>query len=144
MKYIKDILREKSSEVFTIRATEPVSVALKQLAEKDVGSLVVTDDDGTITGIISERDYARKIILKGLSSLDTPVNAIMEESFYYTHPETSVEECMALVTETHHWHLPVLENGELKGLVSIGDLVKALIVGKEQMVEKLTDYIKSG
>jgi CBS domain-containing protein len=143
MKYIKDILREKGSDVFTIKATEPVSLALKKLAEKDVGSLIVTDDDGTITGIISERDYARKIILKGLSSLDTPVNAIMEESFYYTHPETSVEECMALVTETHHWHLPVLENGELKGLVSIGDLVKAMIAGKEQMIEKLTNYIKS-
>lgn len=143
MKNVKDILREKGSAVYSIKATEPVSEALRKLAEKDIGSLVVTDEDGAITGIISERDYARKIILKGLSSLETPVSAIMEESFYYTHPESSVEECLALITETHHWHLPILENGELKGLVSIGDLVKALIKEKEKTIDKLTDYIKS-
>ena len=144
MKIVKDILQEKGTEVHTVEQHESVYTALKKLAEKNIGALVVTDEHGTVVGLMSERDYARKIILKGMSSLDTPVNAIMEKTLYFIQPENTVEECMALVTEIRHRHLPVLKDGELLGLVSIGDLVKATIEEKEFLINQLTNYIKSG
>ncbi len=144
MKIVKDILQEKGREVYTIEQHESVYTALNKLAEKNIGALVVTDEHGTVVGLMSERDYARKIILKGMSSLDTPVNAIMEKTLYFIQPENTVEECMALVTEIRHRHLPVLKDGELLGLVSIGDLVKATIEEKEFLINQLTNYIKSG
>ncbi|WP_029914657.1 CBS domain-containing protein [Pelobacter seleniigenes] len=144
MKIVKDILQEKGTEVHTVEQHESVYTALKKLAEKNIGALVVTDEHGTVVGLMSERDYARKIILKGMSSLDTPVNAIMEKTMYFIQPENTVEECMALVTEIRHRHLPVLKDGELLGLVSIGDLVKATIEEKEFLINQLTNYIKSG
>ncbi len=144
MKIVKDILQEKGREVHTIEQHESVYTALNKLAEKNIGALVVTDEHGTVVGLMSERDYARKIILKGMSSLDTPVNAIMEKTLYFIQPENTVEECMALVTEIRHRHLPVLKDGELLGLVSIGDLVKATIEEKEFLINQLTNYIKSG
>ncbi len=144
MKIVKDILQEKGREVYTIEQHESVYTALNKLAEKNIGALVVTDEHGTVVGLMSERDYARKIILKGMSSLDTPVHAIMEKTLYFIQPENTVEECMALVTEIRHRHLPVLKDGELLGLVSIGDLVKATIEEKEFLINQLTNYIKSG
>ena len=144
MKIVKDILQEKGTEVHTIEEHESVYTALSKLAEKNIGALVVTDEHGTVVGLMSERDYARKIILKGMSSLDTPVKAIMEKTMYFIQPENTVEECMALVTEIRHRHLPVLKDGELLGLVSIGDLVKATIEEKEFLINQLTNYIKSG
>ncbi len=144
MKIVKDILQEKGREVHTIEQHESVYTALNKLAEKNIGALVVTDEHGTVVGLMSERDYARKIILKGMSSLDTPVHAIMEKTLYFIQPENTVEECMALVTEIRHRHLPVLKDGELLGLVSIGDLVKATIEEKEFLINQLTNYIKSG
>lgn len=143
-KIIKDILQEKGAEVHTIEQEETVYAALTKLAEKNIGALVVVDKQGSVVGIMSEREYARRVILKGLSSLNTPVKAILREKVYYVHPNNSVEDCMALITEARCRHLPVMENGELLGLVSIGDLVKATIEEKEFLINQLTDYIKSG
>lgn len=144
MKTIKDILQKKGSEVFTIDQNESVYAALTKLAEKNLGALVVTDDKGAVIGLLSERDYARKVILKGVFSKDTPVRMIMERQVYYVHPNNSVEEGMSLMTDKRTRHLPVMENGELLGLVSIGDLVKATIHAKEFLIDQLTHYIKSG
>jgi CBS domain-containing protein len=144
MKTIKDILQKKGSEVFTIDQNDTVYAALAKLAEKNLGALVVTDDKGAVVGLLSERDYARKVILKGVFSKDTLVRTIMEKQVYYVHPNNSVEESMSLMTEKRTRHLPVMENGHLLGLVSIGDLVKATIHENEFLINQLTNYIKSG
>ena len=144
MKTIKDILQEKGSEVFTINQKETVYSALAKMAEHNLGALVVTDDKGAVVGLLSERDYARKVILKGVFSKDTLVETIMEKRVCYIHPHNSVEESMSLMTEQRTRHLPVMDNGQLLGLVSIGDLVKATIHEKEFLIDQLTQYIKSG
>lgn len=143
MKTVRDILRTKGNEVLTINQDQTVLAALKKMAEADIGALLAVDDAGTAVGILSERDYARKVILKGASSPETQVKTIMTEQVYYVHPQQTVEECMALMTEKRCRHLPVLENGELLGLVSIGDLVKASISEKEFLIDQLTNYIQS-
>lgn len=143
MKTIKDILKEKGSEVFTIDQNETVFSALTKMAEKNLGALVVTDDKGAVVGLLSERDYARKVILKGVFSKKTQVQAIMERQVYYVQPDNSVEESMSLMTDKRTRHLPVMDDGQLLGLVSIGDLVKATIDEKEFLIDQLTHYIKS-
>jgi len=143
MKTVKDILRSKGNDVLTIDENQTVLAALVKMAEADVGALVVVDDAGAVVGILSERDYARKVILKGLSSPETQLRKIMTDRVIYVHPQQTVEECMALVTEKRCRHLPVLENGDLQGLVSIGDLVKASISEKEFLINQLTNYIQS-
>ncbi|HEY5673849.1 MAG TPA: CBS domain-containing protein [Malonomonas sp.] len=143
MKTVKDILAVKGHEVLQIDQEQTVYVALAKMAEADVGALVVVDGQGTVVGLMSERDYARKVILKGASSLDTKVKSIMESKVCYVLPGQSVEECMALVTQKRSRHLPVIENGKLLGLVSIGDLVRASISEKEFLINQLTNYIQS-
>ncbi len=144
MASMKDILQLKGQEVLTINRGETVFAALQLMAEKNVGALIVTGDDGRVAGIFTERDYARKVILKGISSLNTPLEKIMTESVCFVDPELSVDEGMALMTEKRCRHLPVLDQGELVGLVSIGDLVKAAIEDKEFIIDQLTRYIQSG
>jgi len=144
MKTIKDVLQEKGSEVFTINQNETVFAALAKLAEKNAGALLVIDGQDDVVGLLSERDYARKVILKGVFSKDTLVKDIMEKQVYYVHPENTVEESMSLMTEKRTRHLPVMVNGSLLGLVSIGDLVKATIQEKEFLINQLTNYIKAG
>lgn len=144
IKTAKDILQEKGAQVYTIDQEATVYSALALLAEANIGALVVVDTQNTVVGIVSERDYARKVILHGLSSLETPVKKIMTQKVCYAHPNRSVEECMAMITEYRCRHLPIMENGELMGLVSIGDLVKATIEEKEFLISQLTQYIKSG
>lgn len=143
MKTVIDILRGKGHEVLSIEQEQTVFAALAKMSEADVGALVVVDGQGKVVGMMSERDYARKVILKGASSLETKVKAIMETKVVYVNPEQSVEECMALVTKNRSPHLPVMENGELVGVVSIGDLVKASISEKEFLINQLTNYIQS-
>ena len=144
MASMKDILQLKGQEVLTINRGETVFAALQLMAEKNVGALIVTGDEGRVAGIFTERDYARKVILKGISSLNTPLEKIMTESVCFVDPELSVDEGMALMTEKRCRHLPVLDQGELVGLVSIGDLVKAAIEDKEFIIDQLTRYIQSG
>ncbi len=140
MKTVKRILQEKGGTAQSIQPDATVYDALKLMAEKNVGALLVLEK-GKLVGIISERDYARKVILKGKSSLDTPVKEIMTERVMFVRPEQTVEECMALVTEKHVRHLPVLVGDLVVGVVSIGDLVKASIDEKNFMIKQLENYI---
>lgn len=143
MKTVKDVLLGKGHEVLRIDPEQTVYAALAKMAEADVGALVVVDEKGAVVGLMSERDYARKVILKGASSLETKVKSIMEEKVCYVRPEQSIEECMALVTEKRSRYLPVMASGDLVGLVSIGDLVKASISEKEFLINQLSNYIQS-
>lgn len=143
MKTVKDILGNKGQEVLKVDQVETVYAALAKMAEKDVGALLVVNAQGAVVGMLSERDYARKVILKGASSLETKVQEIMSTKVCYVEPGQSVDECMALVTEKRCRHLPVMEGGELVGMVSIGDLVKASISEKEFLINQLTNYIQS-
>ncbi len=141
MKYVRDILRDKGKRpVWTVEAEDTVYTALQLMAEKDIGAVLVMES-GRLAGILSERDYARKIILKGRVSKDTPVRDIMVENVIGVSPSVSVEECMALMTEKRVRHLPVFEGDRLIGIVSIGDVVKAQIADREFEISQLTDYI---
>jgi CBS domain-containing protein len=138
---IDPILSAKGHDVITISADSTVFDALQLMAERDIGALVVLDGE-SIAGIFSERDYARKVILQGLSSPRTPVRQVMTSGVYYATPNQSVEECMALMTDKHVRHLPVIDSGgSLMGVVSIGDLVRASIADKEFMINQLEKYI---
>lgn len=143
IKTVRDVLRSKGGEIYSVDADVTVFKALEMMADKDVGALLVTTEE-QLVGIISERDYARKVILKGLSSPKVTVREIMMQSVCYASLDQTVEECMAVVTEKRCRHLPVLDNGELVGVVSIGDLVKASIAEKEFIISQLENYIKSG
>lgn len=140
MKTIGQLLKKKGGNVWTVGANESVYVALQNMAEKNIGALVVMDGDQP-AGIVSERDYARKCILKGLSSDETPVSAIMVSRVICVSPKESVEEALALMTDKHIRHLPVLENEKLVGIVSIGDLVSALIEEQQILIDQLISYI---
>ena len=142
MKPIRDLLQSKSGSLCTIEPDAPVFDALKLMAEKNIGALLVVEK-GTLVGIVSERDYARKVILHGKSSHDTPVKEIMTERPTCVQPGSTVEECMALMTEKRFRHLPVMENGKLLGVLSIGDLVKETISEQQIMIKQLESYIHS-
>jgi CBS domain-containing protein len=113
------------------------------MADKEVGALPALEGE-KVVGIISERDYARKVILKGKSSMDTPVREIMTQKVLTVRPEQTIQECMALMTDKRIRHLPVLEDDRLVGIVSIGDVVKAVISQQEFMIEQLERYIEGG
>jgi CBS domain-containing protein len=140
MTTVTQLLDQKGREVFSIPPDATVYDAIKKMADKNVGSLVVLDDDRLI-GIITERHYARKVVLEGRASPATPVRAIMETSVVYAKPQQSVEECMAVMTDKKIRHLPVIENGRLIGLISIGDLVQAIISHQQFTIEQLEFYI---
>lgn len=140
---VQKILEEKGKDVWTISPEAKVIEALKLMADKGIGALVVVSQKRLkgILGIISERDYARKVILKGKSSLETPVKDIMTGSVYYVHPETTEQECMALMTKNRIRHLPVIQNDRLVGLVSIGDILKSVISQQKITIDHLQNYI---
>ena len=140
MKTVLQLLRVKGNQVLSIQPDVLVYDALKLMAEKNVGALLVLDK-GRLVGILSERDYARKVILMGKSSLNTPVRDIMTERVVCVRPEETVEECMALMTAKHIRHLPVLVGDRVVGIVSIGDLVKASIDEKDFVIKQLENYI---
>ena len=140
MKLVKHLLKEKGNAVWSVTPETMVYDALKLMAEKEVGALLVLEG-GKLVGIISERDYARKVILKGKSSLDTPVKEIMTPRLQFVRPQQTVEECMALMTDKRIRHLPVLVDDQVVGVLSIGDLVKAVISEKDFMLKQLENYI---
>lgn len=142
MKTVRQLLQAKGDTVYSIAPDARVYEALKLMAEKEVGALVVLAD-GTLAGILSERDYARKVILHGKSSHDIPVREIMTANVVTVNPGQTVDQCMALMTNNRIRHLPVVESGKLVGLVSIGDLVKELIAEQEQTIRQLETYIHS-
>ena len=134
------IVGEKGSVVFSVMSTDTVYRALEVMAEKNVGSVLVIDD-GRLVGILSERDYSRKIILLDRESRETAVAEIMTSKLITVGPETTVTDAMELMTEKRVRHLPVLEDGELVGLISIGDVVKAVIADQLAMIDQLEHYI---
>ena len=140
MNTVKQLLDTKGRDVWSIAPDETVFNAIKLMAEKGIGALAVMEGDGLI-GLISERDYARKVILKDKLSKATSVRDIMTTPVIYTHSAQTLEECMALMTEKRVRHLPVLEKGKLVGMVSIGDLVKAIIAEQQFVIEQLEQYI---
>jgi CBS domain-containing protein len=138
---VKDILDQKGHTAWTIGPEAKVLEALELMAKKGIGALVVVDKGDDVIGIISERDYARKIILMGRQSQDTPVNDIMTKEVYGVHYETTAEECMALMTDKHFRHLPVCKDGKLAGIISIGDVVKAVMTEQKVTIANLENYI---
>ncbi|AEI14011.1 putative signal transduction protein with CBS domains [Flexistipes sinusarabici DSM 4947] len=140
MSTVKDILSKKESQVYTVSPEKTVFEALKIMSDEDIGALIVTEGDN-VKGIFSERDYARKVILKGKSSKDLKVSDIMTTDVLFVTPKNTVEECMALMTEKRIRHLPVLENKKLTGLVSIGDIVKQVISDHKFTIKELEKYI---
>ena len=142
MKTVKQILDRKGRNYWFVKSEQSVLEALQVMAEKNAGALLVVDD-GNLTGIISERDYARKVVLQGKTSETLPVREIMTDQVITVDPGRSVEECMAMMTESRIRHMPVLENGAIVGVVSIGDLVREVIDDQKFTIEQLEHYITS-
>ena len=141
MKNVAQILKSKPEQtVHTVSPSTSVFDAVRRMAEKNIGALLVMEDV-KIVGIITERDYARKIILMGRSSKETPVRDIMTSPVMYVRPDHTNEECMALMTDNRVRHLPVMDNGKLIGLISIGDLVKDIIAEQKFTIQQLEHYI---
>lgn len=140
MESIKQLLKNKGSEVWKVTQDTSVFDALELMAEKNIGALLVFDSDKLI-GIFSERDYARKVILKGKASKNTLVKEIMSTKVLYVGPNQSIEECMALMTDKRIRHLPVLAGDEVLGIISIGDVVKAIISEQQITIHWLEKYI---
>ncbi len=140
MTIVRSILVSKGKEIWSIAPDKFVFDALKVMAEKNVGALLVIDGNNLV-GIFSERDYARKVALKGESSHNIVVRDVMTSEVFSVHPEQSIEECMTLMTNNHIRHLPVIEKNSLVGLISIGDVVKAIISQHEDTIKHLENYI---
>ncbi|HEX5488153.1 MAG TPA: CBS domain-containing protein [Rhodanobacteraceae bacterium] len=140
MRQVKHLLEGKGNAVYTINPEAPVLDAIRMMAERSVGALPVMRGEA-LAGIVTERDYARKVILKGRSSRETPVSDIMTPAPTSVAPATTVDECMRLCTELRVRHLPVLESNKLVGIVSIGDLVKAVIDDQAAEIDHLQRYI---
>jgi CBS domain-containing protein len=137
---VSHLLREKDSRIWSIRPDATVYEAIELMAGKNIGAVPVVDE-GKLVGILSERDYSRKVILKGRSSRQTPVREIMSADLVVVGPNDSVGECMRLVTEKRVRHLPVMDQGEFVGILSIGDLVKWIMSAQTATIDQLTKYI---
>jgi CBS domain-containing protein len=137
---IQQILRNKDGVIWSIAPDDTVYDAIAEMAERRVGALLVIENQALV-GIISERDYARKVILQGLSSRDTKVRDIMTASPVTVTPEATVEDCMRVMTHHHVRHLPVLDRGRVLGVVSIGDMVNAIISDQAETIDHLHTYI---
>jgi CBS domain-containing protein len=142
VKRVRDILARKGNDVWSISPSASVYEAMKLMADKGIGALLVMEGE-KLVGIISERDYARKVILQGRSSRTTAVEEIMTSRVAYADPGQNIEECMAVMTEKRIRHLPVMEAGEVSGVISIGDLVKSIIDEQKFIIEQLERYITS-
>ncbi len=140
MNTVRDVLNRKGNKVWTVQTDDTVLDAIRKMAEKDVGSLVVIEHDQPV-GIFTERHYAREVFLKGRQSPTTPIREVMQTRVVCASPEQTIEESMAAMTNKHIRHLPILDDGELIGIVSIGDLVKSKVADQEFTIDQLTDYI---
>lgn len=142
MKLVKHLLDSKGRDVISIVGDASVLDAIKTMAERSIGSLLVMED-GELKGIVTERDYARKVIIKGRSSKSTQVQEIMTAEICIATPDQTVNACMTTMTEEKIRHLPVIENGKVVGLISIGDLVQAIISDQQEEIQQLEQYINS-
>ena len=143
MSTVRQLLRNKPAEIWTIGPKATVYEALELMAEKDIGAVLVLER-GTLVGIFSERDYARKVVLKGKTSRETTVGELMTQMLFYVTPQQTVEECLALMTQKRVRHLPVLDGTQLIGVISIGDAGKAIIAEQRTTIHHLEDYITGG
>jgi CBS domain-containing protein len=142
MTIVRQLLERKPAALFSVEPETPVLEAIRAMAEHGIGALLVMTDR-RLVGIVSERDYARKVILLGRASADTPVADIMSTPVITVQPNDTVQKCMQLMTDRHVRHLPVVDGGRVVGMVSIGDLVKAVIAEQQQQIEQLESYIHS-
>ena len=140
MKTVRQLLEEKGREIHTISPDSTVYEALQKMSEKDIGALIVMEGD-KLVGMFSERDYARKVVLHGRTSKDSKVGEFMVKGIHYILPGKTLQDCMVLMTEKKVRHLPVMEENELLGLVSIGDVVSAIITEQKNTIKDLEDYI---
>lgn len=140
MTLVSQVLKRKGNDVWSVRPDDTVFEAVRMMAEKGVGALVVMEDD-RLVGIISERDYARKIILEGKASRDTPVSEIMTRKVLCVSPDRTVDECLALMSDKRARHLPVVEDKHVVGVLSIGDMVKVKIDEQQLQIDQLKQYI---
>jgi CBS domain-containing protein len=143
MKNIRELVESKGNAVWSVGPAVTVFETLQLMADKGIGAVLVFESD-RLVGMFSERDYARQVILKGKASKDTPVSDVMTARVTYIRPEQTVEDCMALMTDKHVRHLPVVDKDKVIGVVSIGDIVKAIISEKQFIIEQLENYITSG
>lgn len=137
---IRELLAEKGDDVWSIGPDDSVLDAIQRMAEHEVGALAVVDQ-GRLVGIVSERDYARKLILEGKSSKDTPVRDVMTARVIYAQPHQSVEECMSIMNDNRIRHMPVMENDQMVGMLSLKDLVKVIISEQQFIIDQLETYI---
>ena|SRR5437867_243165 len=137
---VRDILQRKNGNVWSVGPNTTVYHAIEIMADKRIGALVVVDE-GKLVGILSERDYARKVILKGRSSKDTPVHEIMTSPVIFVHPGNSVDECMKIITDSRIRHLPVVDDGKVIGIISIGDVVNWIISAQKHTIQQLQNYV---
>jgi CBS domain-containing protein len=142
MRTVRQMMNEKAHRLLSIQPEHTVYDALLQMAEHDVGALIVSRGE-QLVGIFSERDYARKIILDGKTSKLTPISAVMTHDVICVDPDRTADECMALMTEKHVRHLPIIENKAVVGLISIGDVVREMISDQKHTIEQLEQYIMS-
>ncbi|HUO76917.1 MAG TPA: CBS domain-containing protein [Thermodesulfovibrionales bacterium] len=140
---IKELLKKKSGDIWSISPEASVYQALELMAQKDVGALLVIEND-KLLGIFSERDYARKVILKGKASKETAVGELMTRSVYYVTPDNTLEEAMALMTSKHIRHLPIMNHGKLVSIVTLGDVVKRIISEQKLTIDELENYLTGG
>ncbi|MFC1558337.1 CBS domain-containing protein [candidate division KSB1 bacterium] len=140
MKYVKEILKKKGNEVWTVSPNDIVFTALQIMAEKNVGALLVMDNE-RIVGIISERDYTRKVVLREKTSKDTPVSEIMTSNVLYASPDQTLEECLALMSDKRVRHLPVFEDEKLTGIISLGDVGEAIIDDHKNYINQIEQYV---
>jgi len=140
MKLVSDILNSKGHDVWAVKPDDTIFDSLRLMAEKGVGALLVMDGD-KLVGIVTERDYARKVILEGKSSKTTAISEIMTEKVLCVAPERTIEECMALMTDKRARHLPVVDDKRVVGVLSIGDLVKAILGEQQVLIDQLQHYI---
>lgn len=143
MTIVRQILDDKGSDVWSVEPDESIYQALELMAEKNIGAVLVMEEE-KLVGIFSERDYARKIILQGKASRDTPVREAMTSRVYAVRPDQGVDLCMALMTDKRIRHLPVMRDEGVVGVVSIGDVVKAIISEQANTIQHLEDYITTG
>jgi len=140
MSNVNSLMKDKSQSLWSVSPEDTVLHAIRIMSEKNIGALTVTLND-ELVGIISERDYTRKVILMERASSSTKVKDIMTRQVYYTHPEQSIDECMILMTEHRIRHLPVMDDNKLIGMISVGDVVKAIINDQKYTIKQLENYI---
>ena len=138
---VRNILQAKGNAVYSVEPGVTVFKAIQIMCDKNIGGLLITDTGGKLVGIFTERDYARKLILKGKSSKDTLIKELMTGNLFTVSPDTSIDECMQMMVDKHFRHLPVVDNGNLVGMISIGDVVRHVIDEQKDIIEHLEAYI---